>query len=74
MNNVIDKPKKVILFYNPASGNGMFKNNLDYIIGRYQDAGFQLIPIRAAHGHAIYDYLSELNQETYQDEYHHLLQ
>lgn len=73
MSEIIEKPEKVILFYNPASGSGMFKNNLDYIIGRYQDAGYQLIPIRAAHGHAIYDYLSELNQDTYQDEYHQII-
>ena len=45
--------KKVILFYNPSSGSGMFKNNLDNIIGRYQNEGYQVIPIRAAHGHAI---------------------
>lgn len=73
MSNAMEKVRKVILFYNPSSGSGMFKNNLDYIIGRYQDAGFQIIPIRAAHGHTIYDYLSELNQETYKDEYYQIM-
>ncbi len=61
--------KKVILFYNPFSGSGMFKNNLDNIIERYQDSGYQVVPIRAAHGHAINTYLAELDQETYQEEY-----
>ena len=40
--------KKVLLFYNPHSGNGLFKNNLDHIIDRFQTAGYQIEPIRAA--------------------------
>ncbi len=71
--NEIKKVKKVILFYNPSSGSGMFKNNLDNIIGRYQEAGYLVVPIRAAHGHAINDYLSELDQETYQSEYRQII-
>ena len=39
---------KVILFYNHRSGNGMFKNNLDKIIAKYQADGKLVIPIRAA--------------------------
>lgn len=69
----MSKVKKVILFYNPNSGSGMFKNNLDYIIGRYQKEGYLVVPIRAAHGHAIFDYLSELDQETYKDEYRQII-
>ena len=65
--------KKVILFYNPSSGSGMFKNNLDNIIGRYQNEGYQVIPIRAAHGHAIYDYLADLDKETYREEYRQII-
>ena len=42
--------KKVILFYNPNSGSGVFKTNLDTIIERYQKAGYVVVPIRAAHG------------------------
>ena len=71
--NEIKKVKKVILFYNPSSGSGMFKNNLDNIIGRYQEAGYLVVPIRAAHGHAINDYLSVLDQETYQSEYRQII-
>lgn len=67
------KVKKVILFYNPNSGSGMFKNNLDHIIGRYQKEGYLVVPIRAAHGHAIFDYLAELDQETYRDEYRQIM-
>lgn len=73
MSKEMNKMKKVILFYNPNSGSGMFKNNLDLIIGRYQDAGYLVVPIRAAHGHAINDYLSELDQETYRDEYRQII-
>lgn len=73
MNQETKKVKKVILFYNPHSGNGMFKNNLDMIIDRYQEAGCQVIPIRAARGHAINDYLEAMNKETYQDEYRQIV-
>lgn len=69
----MSKMKKVILFYNPNSGSGMFKNNLDNIIERYQDAGYMVVPIRAGKGQAIYDYLCELNQDTYKDEYHQII-
>ena len=60
--------KKVILFYNPHSGNGMFKNNLDDIIEGFQEKGSVVIPIRAG-GERIYDYLASLDKETYADEY-----
>ncbi len=69
----MSKVKKVILFYNPNSGNGMFKNHLDYIIGRYQKEGYLVVPIRAAHGHVIFDYLAELDQETYREEYRQII-
>jgi YegS/Rv2252/BmrU family lipid kinase len=35
------------MLYNPAAGNGVFKNNLDTIIERFQKKGLLLIPIRA---------------------------
>lgn len=73
MSKTAEKIKKVILFYNPNSGNGMFKNNLDLIIGRYQDAGYLVVPVRAAHGHAIDAYLCELNRQTYQTEYRQII-
>ena len=68
-----NKLKKVILFYNPRSGSGMFKNNLDLIIGRYQKEGYLVVPIRAARGHAIEGYLRELDQDTYQQEYRQVI-
>ncbi len=42
--------KKVILFYNPNAGNGLFKNNLDLIIERFQQKKLVVIPIRAGRG------------------------
>ena len=57
--------KKVLLFYNPHSGNGLFKNNLDHIIDRFQTAGYQIEPIRAAKGMAINKALSNMNQDEY---------
>ena len=37
---------KVLLIYNPNSGNHTFKNNLDYIIEKFQDKGYLVLPYR----------------------------
>ncbi|MCR5482635.1 MAG: YegS/Rv2252/BmrU family lipid kinase [Clostridia bacterium] len=57
--------KKVLLFYNPHSGNGLFKNNLDLIIDRYQQLGMAVVPVRAGHGERIKTVLSAIKQEDY---------
>ncbi|MCB6994211.1 YegS/Rv2252/BmrU family lipid kinase [bacterium 210820-DFI.6.37] len=59
------KAEKVLLFYNPHSGNGLFKNNLDYIIDRFQTAGYQVVPIRAAKGMAIDKALASMDTSAY---------
>ena len=58
--------KKVILFYNPHSGNGLFKNNLDLIIAKFQRAGKAVIPVRAAHGKVLEEIFEEINPEQYE--------
>ena len=40
--------KKALLVYNPLAGNGMFRNQLDYVISRFQDEGYTVIPVRGA--------------------------
>ena len=60
-----ERRKKILLFYNPYSGNGLFKNNLDLIIERFQENGYQLTPVRAAKGMAIEKALNEMNQDNY---------
>ncbi len=63
---MILKPrKKILLYYNPFSGNGMFKNNLDMVIERLQTKKYQVIPVRAARGKCIDTALTEMNQEEY---------
>ncbi len=61
------KKKKILLFYNPFSGNGLFKNNIDYVIDKVQDRGFQIIPVRAAKGVAINEALSTMDQSEYEE-------
>lgn len=61
----VEKREKILLFYNPYSGNGMFKNNLDTIIERFQNSGFQVVPVRAAKGNAIEQALGEMDQDMY---------
>lgn len=38
--------KYLKLIYNPSSGNGLFKNNIDLIIDKFQNGGYQIIPYR----------------------------
>lgn len=62
---VREKKRKVLLYYNPFSGSGTFKNNLDHIIDRCQQVGFQAIPVRTQHGIMIDKVLSEIDQNEY---------
>lgn len=57
--------KKCLLFYNPRSGNGMFKNNLDKIVERFQAIGQVVIPVRADGNIHIEDMLRQINQDEY---------
>ena len=59
------KRNKILLYYNAHSGSGVFKNNLDYIVDRCQEKGFQLEPVRAAKGIIIEDVLSQMDQDEY---------
>lgn len=56
---------KILLYYNAYSGSGIFKNNLDHIVERIQDAGYQVIPVRAAKGYVIDDVLSNIDESEY---------
>lgn len=57
--------EKVLLFYNPYSGNGLFKNNLDLIIERFQANGFQVTPVRAAEGYPLEKAFEEMQVSNY---------
>ena len=55
----------ILLYYNPYSGSGIFKSNLDHIIERCQMAGFQVVPVRAARGVYIDKALSRMDQNEF---------
>ena len=57
--------KKILLYYNAYSGSSIFKNNLDHIVERIQDAGYQVIPVRAAMGYVINEVLSQIDQSEF---------
>ena len=59
------KGNKVLLYYNAYSGSGVFKNNLDYIVERCQEEGFQVVPVRASKGYVIEETLANLEQNEY---------
>ncbi len=49
---------RILLIYNPASGSGTFKNNLDGIIEAVQKKGYYLVPYRAGSKEALEEMLS----------------
>ena len=59
------KADKILLYYNPHSGSGVFKNNLDYIVERCQAAGYHLAPVRASKGIVIEDVFANIDQSEY---------
>lgn len=59
------RAKKVLLFYNPHSGNGLFKNNLDHIIKRFQEHNLVIVPVRAANGMHIEHVLQTMHPHEY---------
>lgn len=57
--------KKVLLFYNPNAGNGLFSANLDLIIQQFQKKKMVVIPIRADRKGFLNEILKNLNQNEY---------
>jgi diacylglycerol kinase (ATP) len=57
--------EKVLFFYNPHAGNGLFKSNLDYIIERFQLKGLQVVPIRAGQSIVLSKVLSQIDPTEY---------
>ena len=60
-----EKKNKVLLFYNAHSGSGTFKNNLDYVIGKFQEKGLQIVPLRASKGRTLGETLAEIDQDEF---------
>ena len=60
-----ERRKKVLLYYNPYSGSGVFRNNLDKIIDRCQEEGYQVVPVRMNKGIVIDRVFQTLRQEEY---------
>lgn len=62
------KNNKVLLIYNPKAGNGMFRNNLDYIVEKFQKKRMLLIPLRADR-RDVGDFFRQLAHIDYKNEY-----
>lgn len=61
----IESKGRLLLYYNPYSGNGMFKNNLDMIIEECQAKGFLVVPVRAQHGVSISKAMEGIDQSKF---------
>lgn len=58
-------PKKVLLFYNPHAGSGMFKTNLDRIIAAFQAQRLIVVAVRADRNINIADFITGIREEEY---------
>lgn len=56
---------KILLIYNPASGNGIFKNYLDNIIEIVQSRGFYLIPYRITSKQGLEKFFSRIDLHSF---------
>lgn len=61
------KIKKALLYYNPNSGNGLFKSYLDLVISKFQSRKILLLPIRAGKSDAIDHLLQNIDPQEYQE-------
>jgi YegS/Rv2252/BmrU family lipid kinase len=59
------KKNKVLLFYNPIAGSGLFKNNLDLIIEKFQKKRMHVIPVRADRKGILSEVMCSINPEDY---------
>lgn len=59
------KKNKVLLFYNPNAGSGLFKSNLDLIIEKFQRKKLYVIPVRADRKGILHEVMSSINPEEY---------
>lgn len=59
------RKNKVLLFYNPNAGNGLFKNNLDLIIEKFQRRRMQIVPVRADRKGILNEVMREINPKEF---------
>lgn len=56
---------KVLLFYNPNAGNGLFKSNLDTIIEKFQKKKMYVLPVRADRKGILNEIFKEINPKVF---------
>ncbi len=59
------KKNKVLLFYNPNAGSGLFKNNLDLIIEKFQRRKLYVIPVRADRKGILHEVMANINPDEF---------
>ena len=59
------KKNKVLLFYNPHAGNGLFKNNLDSIIEKFQKKRMYVVPVRSDRKGILNEFVKDMKPEEF---------
>jgi len=65
MSGISNIKRKALLYYNPVSGDGNFKNNLDFVISKYQAKKILITPIRAGKTDMLDFVLRNMDQREY---------
>lgn len=56
---------KVLLIYNPISGGKTFKDHLDYVINKFQENNYQIIPYRINDFASLDEMISKIDNDSY---------
>jgi YegS/Rv2252/BmrU family lipid kinase len=57
--------KKVLLFYNPNAGNGVFSTNLDAVVAAFQKKRMFLVPLRADRSGVLDEFFRQVDFSNY---------
>ncbi|HYE83116.1 MAG TPA: YegS/Rv2252/BmrU family lipid kinase [Clostridia bacterium] len=55
--------KKLKFIYNPFSGDGTLKNRLDYLVERFQKAGYVMVPYRSSDIKTLEEAFSDIHED-----------
>ena len=62
---IVEKLDKVLLYYNPSAGNGVFKNNLDRVGERFQKKKLLVVPVRADRRDVLVRFFTRVDMKGY---------
>lgn len=59
------KRNKVLFYYNPEAGNGLFKSNHDFIVEKFQKKNMYVVMLRADQKGTLNEFMKDMKQDEY---------